>query len=240
MGNSVGNLQDYWDVIEKYDVLQGGFIWDWVDQGLLAKTETGEEYWAYGGDLGGQDMYHDYNFCLNGIVNADRSPHPSLNEVKKVYQYIKFKSFDLASGTLNLYNGYDFRSLDGFELKWKLKENGKMIKEETVPSIELAPLSSGTITIQLPELDLKNKDYYLEWNAVTKAATDLVPAGHIQAFEEFALNPMAPSATLPDVKGTLEVVPSKEQVSIKGASFSIIFDKKKRGSYRRWIMAQGT
>jgi beta-galactosidase len=95
MGNSVGNLQDYWDVIEKYDALQGGFIWDWVDQGLLTKNENGEEFWAYGGDFGPEDVPSDGNFCLNGLVNPDRGVKPHLLEVKKVYQHIGFEPTDL-------------------------------------------------------------------------------------------------------------------------------------------------
>ena len=98
MGNSVGNLQDYWDVIEKYDVLQGGFIWDWVDQGLLTTNDEGEEFWAYGGDFGPDTVPSDGNFCLNGLVNPDREPKPQLLEVKKVYQYIGFKPVNLKIG----------------------------------------------------------------------------------------------------------------------------------------------
>ena len=93
MGNSVGNLQDYWDLIESYHVMQGGFIWDWVDQGLLTSNEIGQSYWAYGGDLGGENFQNDLNFCNNGLVNPDRSSHPSLEEVKKVYQNINFQLF---------------------------------------------------------------------------------------------------------------------------------------------------
>ena len=86
MGNSTGNLQEYWDVIEKYDVLQGGFIWDYVDQGLVKYDKFKQKYWAYGGDYGPDTIPSDRNFCNNGLVNPDRSPHPALAEVKKVYQ----------------------------------------------------------------------------------------------------------------------------------------------------------
>ena len=97
MGNSTGNLQDYWDVIEKYPKLQGGFIWDWVDQGLLKTNEDGEKYWTYGGDYGEEGIPSDGNFCLNGLVWPDRTPHPGLAEVNKVYQYIGFDPVNLAS-----------------------------------------------------------------------------------------------------------------------------------------------
>ena len=89
MGNSVGNLQDYWDIIEDYRQLQGGFIWDWVDQGLRQVDEEGRVYWAYGGDFG--DEINDYNFCINGLIWPDRTPHPALYEVKSVYQPVQVK-----------------------------------------------------------------------------------------------------------------------------------------------------
>ncbi|MCA1759773.1 MAG: glycoside hydrolase family 2, partial [Bacteroidales bacterium] len=111
MGNSVGNLQDYWDVIEKYDALQGGFIWDWVDQGLLTTNEEGEEFWAYGGDFGPDTVPSDGNFCLNGLVEPDRTVKPHLLEVKKVYQYIGFEPADLKNGVINIKNKYAFRNL---------------------------------------------------------------------------------------------------------------------------------
>src|SRR5690606_9255975 len=123
MGNSVGNLQDYWDVIYKYPSLQGGFIWDWVDQGLLTTSTNGEAYYAYGGDLGGHDRYHDGNFCLNGIVHPNRTLHPSAHEVKKVYQYISFKDTDIQQGKITIHNGYDFTNLDQYTFSWTLKEN---------------------------------------------------------------------------------------------------------------------
>ncbi|HSA95259.1 MAG TPA: glycoside hydrolase family 2 TIM barrel-domain containing protein, partial [Acidobacteriota bacterium] len=106
MGNSTGNLQDYWDAIEGHDQLQGGFIWDWVDEGLAAKTAKGEPYWKFGGDYGPPDVPSDQNFCCNGLVAPDRTPHPALNEVKKVYQHVKFVPADLAAGLVELRNRY--------------------------------------------------------------------------------------------------------------------------------------
>jgi len=108
MGNSTGNLQDYWDVIEKYGLLQGGFIWDWVDQGMLETSEEGDEYYAYGGDYGEVGSPSDGNFCCNGLVGPDRTPHPALSEVKKVYQYVGFLPSDLEKGLVTIVNKYDF------------------------------------------------------------------------------------------------------------------------------------
>ena len=94
MGNSLGNFQEYWDIIEKYPILQGGCIWDWVDQGFAAKTDDGRKYWTYGGDYGENGTPSDGNFCINGVVYPDRSVKPQTEEMGKVYQNIKFLDFD--------------------------------------------------------------------------------------------------------------------------------------------------
>src|SRR5659263_359091 len=92
MGNSSGNFQEYWDIIHSSKNLQGGFIWDWVDQGIQMTDDAGRKYWAYGGDIGSQNYTNDDNFCMNGLVSPDRIPHPGAFEVKKVYQDILFKA----------------------------------------------------------------------------------------------------------------------------------------------------
>ena len=99
MGNSTGNFQEYFDVIATSKHMQGGFIWDWVDQGLATKDENGRFYWAYGGDFGSAHYPNEENFCTNGLVFPDRTPHPGLFEVKKVYQDILFKAKDAENGS---------------------------------------------------------------------------------------------------------------------------------------------
>ena len=116
MGNSVGNLQDYWSAIEKYPHLQGGFIWDWVDQGLYHKTEDGTEFFAYGGDFG--DKPNSSDFCINGLIAPDRRPNPHLWEVKKVYQHIKVEPAELSEARFLLRNKYYFTNLNEFEATW--------------------------------------------------------------------------------------------------------------------------
>ncbi|MDE5752090.1 MAG: beta-galactosidase, partial [Duncaniella sp.] len=104
MGNSSGNFQEYYDIIRSSPQMQGGFIWDWVDQAILAHDENGRAYWGYGGDFGAQNYTHDENFCINGLVFADRTAHPGLKEVKKVYQDIRFSSPDPKSGLVDVEN----------------------------------------------------------------------------------------------------------------------------------------
>ncbi|MEQ9286010.1 MAG: glycoside hydrolase family 2 TIM barrel-domain containing protein [Cyclobacteriaceae bacterium] len=225
MGNSVGNLQDYWDVIEKYDVLQGGFIWDWVDQGLLTKNDKGEPYWAYGGDLGGEGYHHDYNFCLNGLVNPDRSAHPSMMEVKKVYQYIKFRDVDAVNGEIEVYNGYDFISLEGFSLDWVLKENGKAIANGTLPQLTTKPGESARVVVALPEMDIETSEYYLAFSAKTNTSTDLVPKGHELATAEFQLSDFKVPVFALEETGKIQVQEAGNITEIVGEGFKATFDR---------------
>jgi len=222
MGNSVGNLQDYWDVIEQYDALQGGFIWDWVDQGLDAYTPKGEHFFAYGGDLGGQRLQNDANFCLNGIVNPDRSPHPSFYEVKKVYQYVKFRDFDAASGTLTLYNGYDFRGLDRYRITWTLLADGMPVANGDMGSIDLPARQAKTISLDLPGREA-GKEYVLQVRAKLREAEPLLPAGYVVAEEEFALSGRK-KHFLSTTKGTVNIVRSDQELVIRGDQFTAEFD----------------
>ena len=122
MGNSCGGLQNYWDTIYKYPQLQGGCIWDWVDQGLLTHDAQGREFYAYGGDFG-ENMPSDGNFCINGLVDPDRKPHPQLAEVRKVYQPVKIEAMDLDSLKFRIINRFDFSNLEEYTLLYRLRPN---------------------------------------------------------------------------------------------------------------------
>ncbi len=224
MGNSVGNLQDYWDVIEKYDVLQGGFIWDWVDQGLLAKNEDGESYYGYGGDFEAHRLQNDVNFCLNGLVDPDRTPHPALYEVKKVYQYIKFKNFDKNTGKLAIYNGYDFTPLEKFRFSWKLLKNGEQVASGDIPALQAAPHSTQEVALNLPQLDATG-EYYLNVQAVLGQAEGLLKAGHEVAKEEFSLSSFTPVKFDRQATGTIAIQSLGSDVKISGNNFSVTYDK---------------
>ena len=120
MGNSSGNFQEYFDIIRSSKHMQGGFIWDWVDQGILTKDENGDPYWAYGGDFGAYNYTHDENFCINGLVNPDRTAHPGLMEVKKVYQDIRFAPVDLKNGVFFSRESFNYRNLSEYGFRWEL------------------------------------------------------------------------------------------------------------------------
>ena len=224
MGNSVGNLQDYWDVMEKYDMLQGGFIWDWVDQGLLTKNENNQKYWAYGGDFGAAHLQNDQNFCLNGIINADRTAHPALHEVKKVYQFIKFKTSDASAGKVEIYNGYEFINLDGFDFIWTLKKNGLTEKTGSIDGSGIAPRTSKEFTIDLPTIDPTKNEYQLVISATTNAEQPLIPKGHELAFGEFEINQLKGLTFDNTVNGKMIVETVDKSISITNKEFNISFD----------------
>ena len=185
MGNSTGNFQEYFDIIRSSPKMQGGFIWDWVDQGLQTKTADGRAFYAYGGDLGGYHLQNDENFCANGLVAADRTVHPGLHEVKKVYSKIQFAAKDAAHGLITIKNLYDFTNLDDFNFEWEMVQNGKSIKKGTF-AVNLAPKGEKEISLPLPMYKAEEgTEFFVNVFAYTKKATDLVPAGHEVGREQF-------------------------------------------------------
>lgn len=186
MGNSVGNLQDYWDVIEKYKVLQGGCIWDWMDQGLEKKTIYGETFWAYGGDYG--DFPNDNNFCINGLIRPDRSPNPSLYEVKKVYQNIQVEPIDLVDGKIRIKNKFNFLNLSNVIAKWELKEEGNTAIKGELTNLKIEPGEAKLFDLNFGKIKLKdNTEYWLNIVFELKAKTIWAKEGHVLAWNQFAM-----------------------------------------------------
>jgi len=240
MGNSTGNLQDYWDAIESHDQLQGAFIWDWVDQGIAAKNGKGEFYWAFGGDYGPADVPSDGNFCCNGLVGPDRTPHPALFEVKKVYQFVKFAAADLAAGKIGLRNRYDFIGLDRFDLVWELTANGKSVASGTVPKPAVAPHGSKTIGLPLPRFQAQpGLEYFLNLSLRAREALPGVPKGHVVAAEQlpFPAGGAAPEAAeegfigvrmtvlQPTLDRPLTFENGSRFVRVVGLGFTVRFDR---------------
>ncbi|GGF76415.1 glycoside hydrolase family 2 TIM barrel-domain containing protein [Wenyingzhuangia marina] len=183
MGNSNGNFQEYWDIINSSKHMQGGFIWDWVDQGLKTKDANGKVFWAYGGDLGGKDLQNDENFCANGLVSADRTPHPALEEVKKVHQNIAFTLKD--GKILSITNGFDFTNLDQYYFTFDITKNGQKIIESRF-EISLKPNETTQMDLGIPALE-KNGEYFLNIYGYTKKENQLLAADHEVAREQFDL-----------------------------------------------------
>ena len=226
MGNSVGNLQEYWDLIEKYDIMQGGFIWDWVDQGLLTYNDKDDEFWAYGGDLGGENYQNDKNFCNNGLVNPDRSIHPSLKEVKKVYQSIKFNIESIENKEILISNKYDFKNLKEFYFEWELLKNGKQISKGTINEFELAPNKSKIIKIDFPEI-YDVDEYHLNIYAKKKSYGNLIPKDHTVAYNQFFLGGkrINNKTSLDNSNNAIKVSQNKKTLDLFGEGFKISFNK---------------
>jgi beta-galactosidase len=226
MGNSLGNFKDYWDVIRKYDVLQGGFIWDWVDQGLLTETEAGQKYWGYGGDFGADHLQNDANFCINGIVNPDRSPHPGLEELKKVYQNIHFTEADFKTGQVKVTNEYFFTNLNKFKMDWELFEEGKKIESGSIGAVYVEPGASKILQLNLPEFDYTKKEYTLNVLASTNVEFPLLLKGFPIAKEQFITGAFVPS-DIENTQDKLIVSTEENEIHIKSNIFKVSFNTTK-------------
>lgn len=231
MGNSNGNLVDYWEIIKKHKALQGGFIWDWVDQGLEKTTLDGNKFWAYGGNFGPADVPSDGDFCLNGLVFPDRTPKPSLWEVKKVYQSIGFEALDVASGKFKINNEYNFTSLDEFDFYWNLTAEGNSIANGKVLfDKNIQPGKSFIFSLPNFKSYLKNNsstEFLVTIKAQQKNTRGLIPSGHILASEQFIIPSV--KAEVPLDYSTFETISYTtidNNVYIEGANFTLIFDKK--------------
>jgi len=190
MGNSVGNLNDYWNTFDKYKVLQGGFIWDWVDQVILAEDSTGKEYWAYGGDFGMEFAEHDSNFCANGLVAADRSLNPHIEEVKKVYQPVSFVIEDQQVNDgitrVKITNRYDFLDLTHLDFKWFIEGDGKKVMNGRLGQLDLLPGENELFSFNHGMIPAKAGGlYFLTIEARTREKSILVPVKHLVAWEQF-------------------------------------------------------
>jgi beta-galactosidase len=228
MGNSTGNLQDYWDVIESHDQLQGACVWDWVDQGYLKKDKKGREFYAYGGDFGPPGTPSDGNFCCNGLVSADRTPHPGLKEVKKVYQYVKIKPEDLDKGIISITNMHDFLGLERYDIRWSLIASGRKLAGGVISKPEVAPREKKLFTLDLPAFTPEpGVEYFLVFSVVTNAETDLIPLGFEVASEQISL-PRSVGITPAGVDELLPLTLTETDAAatISGKDFTLTFDKK--------------
>lgn len=225
MGNSSGNFQEYWDIIRASKHMQGGFIWDWVDQGLVAKTDKGETFWAYGGDLGGEKYTNDENFCLNGLVNPDRTVHPGLLEVKKVYQDILFSADDLSKGKIKLTNEFSFTTLENYSFKWEIQRNGVVVKSGTFTAAT-KPMETEVVTLNLPVIGNETGvEYFLNVYAYTGVDAPFIPAGYEIAREQFKLSEKEYVPSFMCTSAELKTVETKTDITVTTGKLIIAFDK---------------
>ena len=236
MGNSTGNLQDYWDVIEKYPELQGAFVWDWVDQGILQTDENGTQYWAYGGDFGEEGVPSDGNFCINGLVWPDRSPKPGLSEVKKVYQYVGFEPVDLKAGLIKIKNKYDFTNLSEFLFTWEVVADGSVIQSGNIPVSDLKPGSESDVKIPFGEVDPEpGTEYFLNLKFSRSDMWTIVPENHIYATAQFKLPVEGMKlASTADKLAVIQTNTVGNDLHVSGTDMEIVFNLG-NGRMTSWI-----
>ncbi len=228
MGNSVGNLQDYWNAIEEYKALQGAFIWDWVDQGLLTENEESEKFWAYGGDFGPDTVPSDGNFCLNGVVNPDRGVKPGLLEVKKVYQYIAFHPVNLETGEIAIQNKYAFANLSDFAFFWEITGDGTVLASGMLEGIDAQAGSRELARIPYSIDPEPGVEYFLNLRAETKDPLGVLDQGTILASEQMIL-PF--NEKIPEVEAfsfpPVSYQEGEQEITITGEGFQLVFDTRK-------------
>ncbi len=221
MGNSNGNFQEYYDIIMNSNKMQGGFIWDWVDQGYKQTDASGNTYWGYGGDLGSYNFHNDENFCSNGLIAANRTIHPGLNEVKKVYQNILFATKDIKTGIITVKNTFGFTNLDKFNFNYAVIKNGEAVYNGTF-KVSANPGEQKDIKLELPASAITaSGEYYV--NVFATIAESAVPAlltpGHEIAREQFKLDGDY-FAAAKKTNATLQVQKTADRLSFQSGDIS--------------------
>lgn len=225
MGNTGGNFQEYWDEIEKSDDdnIQGGSIWDFVDQGFY-EVRNGKKIYTYGGDYGPEWTPSDNNFMCNGLVNPDRKPNPQLFEVKKVYQNIKIRNKDFMNGLLELENGYYFRNLENYYLTWSFLENGKEIKKDKINDINIEPRKKSIFNTGFKYAMKTGCDYALNVQIKLKNEEPLIDNDYIIAEEQLALNNGFKNVYKPS-ENEISINDSHNAVTLSNVNFKLTLDK---------------
>lgn len=192
MGNSCGSLADYWRAIRKHPGLQGGFIWDWKDQGLRRVDAAGRPWWAYGGDFG--DTPNDANFCCNGLLAPDGTPHPALFEWKKIAQPVRVVGRDLRRGRIRIHNDQDFSDLSGFDIRFELTVDGRVVQRGRVPRQSIGPGAAGNVDLPIRRPSLqRGQECHLMLRFLTARASVWADRGHEVAWVQLAI-PWKPDA----------------------------------------------
>ncbi|WPJ97341.1 glycoside hydrolase family 2 TIM barrel-domain containing protein [Coraliomargarita algicola] len=235
MGNGPGGLADYWDAFYKYRHLQGGFLWEWMDHGLLTHTAEGQDYYGYGEDFG--DEPSDKNFCIDGLLFPDRSPSPALNEIKKAMQPVRLTLVELSQGLFQIQNRFDFSSLDHLSLCWSVWRDGKRIEEGSMnlPPLEPGHIGSLTVPFTIPKPLHADSCAFLNVDFVLKEDCLWGRAAHVLAWDQFEL-PMPAIVTAPALArctSRLNAELRGEILKVFGTDFQLNFDCV-RGTLAAW------
>lgn len=229
MGNAIGNLKEYWEVIESHQRLIGGCIWEWVDQGVnktVPGTTTGETFYGYGGDFG--DVPNDGTFSIKGLVTSDRTIKPEIEEVKKVYQYIKIKPANILAGSIEIANKYNFTNLDQFTITWSLSEDGKIIQSGVLAPLPLAPGQTAKVSIPFSQpVTTPGAEYWLRIDARLKQDVIWASQGYSVAFEQIAVPFAVQAKPVIEINELADITVNQDsnRVNVYGKAFQATFDK---------------
>lgn len=216
MGNSNGNLADYWATFEKYDSLQGGFIWEWIDHGIRK-----QDIWAYGGDFG--DEPNDANFCIDGLVWPDRTPHPAMYEFKKLIQPLRVEAVDLTRGQIRILNKQDFTGLDWLRGEWELVIDGTPALHGHLPPLDIAPGQAMEVTLDLGPTS--NSERFLNFKFYQREGTLWAPAGYEVAWEQIPIPAASPDSKLLIPATSVDVHDSEPQITLEWEGIRARFDR---------------
>ncbi len=235
MGNSNGNLREYWELFESMKGLQGGFIWEWLDHGIKKKDSRGREYWAYGGDFG--DEPNDKNFITDGLVWPDRTPHPAMYEAKKLMQPLAVEARSISTLRFRIRNKQHFAGLGWLAGSWELSVDGRIVKRGRLPRLLAGPGKTQDVTLDLerPEVRL-GEEVFLTFRFVTARDLPWAPKGHEVAWEQFALPTRPAKAPTRRPAAAPEIAADAASITIAGEGFRIVFDRGS-GRIREWEAA---
>jgi beta-galactosidase len=240
MSNSSGGAKEYWDVFYGDNTAQGGFVWDWMDQGLRTPVPTEfkknigqgpvkDTFFVYGGWYEKETIHHDGNFCMNGLIDANQIPHPGCYAMKYLQRNVHVSPVDLATGKLTVKNWFDFTTLgDNISGSWKVEADGKKIADGKIEADGIAPHTDKTISLKLPEITAEaGKEYFLtvEFTA-NKNYHPLVKKGHLLAWDQFKL-PVSREAVVKKSEKVVKIEQSRGQLMLSGDGFNINFSKDK-------------
>jgi len=226
MGNAVGNLKEYWEAFETYRNVQGGFIWDWVDQGIRKKDSRGNIYWAYGGDFG--DVPNSGDFCCNGLVLPDRTVTPKLMQVKKIQQNVAFEAKNLRAGKIRIRNKFFFQNLFDFEFRWTISDGCEVLEKGTIENVDIAPQQSRVVRMPFEKPKLRpGAEYWLRVSFHLKEDNLWARRGYEIAWEQFKVPFDVPAAQKPekDDSEKLELNESKKLLTFHSSNFKLSFSR---------------
>jgi len=224
MGNGPGDLKDYWDLMYKYDRFAGGFVWEWADHAVKTKTPDGIEYYAYGGDF--DDHPNAGNFCVDGLVYPDRTPHTGLLELKNVIKPVRAEALDLKNGIFSITNLYDFVPLGFVSLNWVAEKEGEPVEQGGPVCLDIMPHESKTVKLNYHCPDESDGKYFITLSYVLNEDLPWAEKGYELGFDQFEL----PVSRIPEKKPAEEDMPDinvsadDNIIRIKGADFEYEFD----------------